>query len=129
MYEDKEKDEICMALAEKTKTDTYTVGDHAATATMADHLTQDLKFVQECGCTPYNPVFLVVNGKTCYRDRCQWHTDELEWFTPAEKSHRFWVHLQSHDQSDAYKSGWYIDSEKRERWLRQHADAPADGER
>ena len=112
MYQGVGGSRIRMALAKQADNlTTYTVGDHAATATVATHLQKDIDFVRENGMAPHHLTFVVLNGKTFYYSRCQWGNCEMDWLTPYQRDHRVYMQLHGQDTDHGYKSGWYVDSD------------------
>jgi hypothetical protein len=105
---------VCMELAQK-KDNTYTVGDHTATATVPPHLQRD-----------YHPTFVVLDGKPFYKDGCQCG-DPITvgmWFykhrcqcgngerklTAFKQEHRVYMCVHGPEKNDSLNSGWYVDS-------------------
>lgn len=112
MYQGVGGSRIRMALAKQADNlTTYTVGDHAATATVAPHLQQEMDFVKESGMAPYHPTSVVLYGKTFYYSRCQWGNCEMDWLTPYQRDHRVYMQLHGQDPDHGYSSGWYVDAD------------------
>ena len=63
------------------------MGDHTATVTVAPHLQRDMEFVNEQGMSPYDPSFVVLDGKTFYKDLCPWGNGERK-LTAFKQEHR-----------------------------------------
>ena len=99
-------------------TTVYTVGDHAATATVPRRLKKEIARAEKMGAPPVLVVLIVLDGVLLYRDPCQWSNMELRGVcTSQELDNRMYFQLHGKDRNHHFRSGWYIrasESEKEE---------------